>query len=148
MSGSINNVQKSWHNIVCPFCYKEYSPFEVRFMFREESGKPFYLSAYPESEETKKYAIDNNLLVIVTTDDTAKIPVRMSLRKKNQTTPFSSSPIRVCKNEECNKKLSPYAGTYSADNGLFVLGLKSSGKTVFITSVIDTLQNILAKKYK
>ncbi len=132
------------HNIVCPFCYDEFSPREVRFRF-DFDGVPKYLSANPNSEETRQFCRENGNLYAHITESNG-LPVKCELCRPDKTV-LTESPLRVCRNEECNQPLSVNAGTYSADNGLFVIGLKSSGKTVYITTAIDRLKNIIPRHF-
>ena len=139
-----NTGSNTIHNIVCPFCYEEFKPRDVRFRF-DFNGVPVYLSANPNSEETKKFCRENGNLFAYITERNG-LPVKCVLCRQDNTV-LSESPLRVCRNDKCNQPLSVNAGTYSADNGLFVIGLKSSGKTVYITTAINRLKEIIPKYF-
>jgi len=138
------------YNIICPFCYNEFSPNDVRFCFHFDSAEgntEIYLSANKDSEETKEFCRKNNIYIKFNYDANYKIPKVMKLYNRDSNELIKESPIRVCKNKSCNKQLSVYAGTYAVDNGLFLIGLRGSGKTVFITSAIKRLGEILPRYY-
>ena len=148
---NIPNMTKI-HNVVCPFCYSEFSPQDVRFYF-EMNGVVKYISANPnasaakEAEETKAFLVQNNMYGKIKVDDNG-MPVCCELLSKHDNRVKYRSSIRVCADNTCNQVLSSKAGTYAADNGVFVIGLKSSGKTVYITSVINRLANVLPKYFR
>lgn len=131
--------------IVCPFCYREFKADKVRFRFNV-MDRVIYLSAGNDDDRSRAFLTTARLKKEVTTDENG-IPVSMVLYRENGER-MAMSPVRVCANENCNNELSRSAGTYSPDSGIFLLGLKSSGKTVFITSVIDTLSRVIPFRYK
>ena len=52
----------------------------------------------------------------------------------------ATSVMRVC--PSCHEVLSPNAGLYEMGRGIFFLGLRNSGKTVMLTTIIKTLKDI------
>ncbi len=133
---------KCTHEIVCPFCYEEFTANNVRFRFKLDDAI-VYLSASQTHSETLRFLKNKNLSAKIKTDK--GMPNAMVLINKSTGAEIATSPLRVCAKENCNAVLSTAAGTYSPDNGLFLLGLKSSGKTVYISSVINRLNEVIPK---
>lgn len=138
----VNPISRA--RIVCPFCYRDFGVNDVRFRFNVLE-RVIYLSARDDDTATNTFLRNAALKKRVITDD--GIPICMELYREGSGERMAMSPMRVCANEKCNSELSKSAGKYSPDNGIFLLGIKSSGKTVFITSVIDTLSRVIPFRY-
>lgn len=138
-------------NILCPFCGEEFTPDEVRFRFKlgDITGNSFddsdvYFSCSPDSSEMKEFCVKYNLSGSLIKEN--EIPREMYFKKiGSHNTINPSSRIRTCKNIECNQVLSVNAGLYPPKTGIFFLGLKGVGKTVMITTLINTLNSIATK---
>ncbi len=140
----INNTGMSQHDILCPFCYARFKANKTRFLF-EINGKPTYLSADPADMKSRQYCQAAGIDVAVAWEN--GIPSIMRILNAKTREVWMQSPLKVCANAECNASISRSAGKYAPDNGLLLLGLKSSGKTVYISSVINKLNDVLPKEY-
>lgn len=120
--------------ITCPFCGEQFQPNEVLFAFsRGVIEKDKELTA-AEKKERVYYSINDSSCLV---HYSCGMPMRMIHNDSK-----AVSVVRVCRNEKCHQVLSPNSGLYEMGKGIFFLGIRNSGKTVMLTTVIQTLKDI------
>ncbi|MCQ1528571.1 TRAFAC clade GTPase domain-containing protein [Lutispora saccharofermentans] len=162
--GIFDNIKKSlggrnkkehippYYDIVCPFCFKKYSPKEVVFRaaHAEEDDEEFFLK---EDRLLNEYRSKFNLAPLpdmeAIIEDLDRIPeeskkyadgVLVQIIDKHGI----ATNKRLC--PKCHNELPITAGKFPS-NIISIVGASQVGKSVYMTSLIHTLQNFTAYNF-
>ncbi|WP_040195798.1 hypothetical protein [Candidatus Soleaferrea massiliensis] len=134
LTGDKPKVQQV-HPITCPFCGAYFQPNQVLFAFSRGEVERENEDLSPAQKKERVYfsIFDDSCDVHYA----CGMPMKMTHKASR-----AVSVMRVCPNKTCHQVLSPNAGLYEMGKGIFFLGLRNSGKTVMLSTIINTLKNV------